>query len=142
MADDITKNPPQIDLHAEGAGSDKNVNIGSLILRYGLSDVSVTGILVDSYSRSAKFANMEEIVNQNGVVEGIRMSDARTEVSVSGRIKASVATTAKAGAIITVAGESSLVTEVSLSAGSKEFVKFDIKATSYEGITAITPLGT
>jgi hypothetical protein len=137
MPEDFANNPPQFDgledtlLQAKEYGT---------VLKYGVDGVSVAGILVDSYSRSVKHANMEEIVDQNGIVTGIRMSDGRAEISVSGRVRTSASTLVKAGATFQINNETALITEVSLSAGSKEFTKVDIKAACYEGIATIKPL--
>lgn len=139
MAENFSNNPPQFD-GLENTSPDTPKTYGT-VLKYGLDDLTVTGILIDSYSRNVKHANMEEIVDQNGIVTGIRMSDGRAEISVSGRVKNDAATLVKAGATLAVNGETALITEVSLSAGSKEFVKVDIKAACYEGISAIAPNG-
>ena len=141
MAEDFTNNPPQFDgLEDTMVGGLSEPKTYGTILKYGVEGVTVAGILVDSYSRSVKHANMEEIVDQNGIVTGIRMSDGRAEVSVSGRVKSTASTFVKAGATFLINGETALITEVSMSAGSKEFTKVDIKAACYEGITAIKPL--
>lgn len=137
MAEDFSNNPPQFDGLEDTLTQAKEYGT---ILKYGSDGLSITGILIDSYSRSVKHANMEEIVDQNGIVSGIRMSDGRAEISVSGRIKSTATTIVKAGATLSINGETALITEVSLSAGSKEFTKVDIKAACYEGITAIKPL--
>ena len=137
MAENFTNNPPQFDGLEDTLSAAKEYGT---VLKYGSDGLSVTGVLIDSYSRSVKHANMEEIVDQNGIVTGIRMSDGRAEISVSGRIKSSALTIVKAGATFTINGETALITEVSMSAGSKEFTKVDIKAACYEGITAIKPL--
>lgn len=136
MAEDFTNNPPQFDGLEDTTGGPKTYGT---ILKYGLDGLTITGLLVDSYSRSVKHANMEEIVDQNGIVTGIRMSDGRAEISVSGRVKSSATTVVKAGATLSINGETALITEVSMSAGSKEFTKVDIKAACYEGVTGITP---
>lgn len=137
MAEDFANNPPQFDGLEDTLTQAKEYGT---VLKYGVDGVSVAGILIDSYSRSVKHANMEEIVDQNGIVTGIRMSDGRAEISVSGRVKTSASSLVKAGATFAINGETALITEVSLSAGSKEFTKVDIKAACYEGITAIKPL--
>lgn len=135
MPDDFSTNPPQFD------GLEASVKTYGTVLKYGVEDVEVAGILIDSYSRSVKHASMEEVVDQNGIVTGIRMADGRAEISVSGRIKSTATALVKAGATLAINGETALITEVSLSAGSKEFTKVDIKAACYEGISAIAPLG-
>jgi len=142
MAESFTPNPPQFDgLENTVSGSSSVPKTFGTVLKYGLDDLAITGVLIDSYSRAVKYASMEEIVDQNGIVTGIRMSDGRAEISVSGRIKSSATTIVKAGATFAINGETALITEVSMSAGSKEFVKVDIKAACYEGISAIAPSG-
>lgn len=142
MAEDFTNNPPQFDGLEDtiGTGGESQPQTYGTVLKYGLDGLSIAGLLIDSYSRSVKHANMEEIVDQNGIVTGIRMSDGRAEISVSGRVKTSASTLVKAGATLSINGETALITEVSLSAGSKEFTKVDIKAACYEGVSGITPL--
>lgn len=137
MAEDLSNNPPQFDGLEDTLTGAKEYGT---ILKYGIDGLSLAGILIDSYSRSVKHANMEEIVDQNGIVTGIRMSDGRAEISVSGRIKTSLVSFVKAGSTLAINGETALITEVSLSAGSKEFTKVDIKASCYEGVTGIKPL--
>lgn len=141
MPEDFGNNPPQFDgLEDTMLGTDSTPKEYGQILKYGIDGLTVTGILIDSYSRAVKHANMEEIVDQNGIVTGIRMSDGRAEISVSGRVKSTATTLVKAGATITINGETALISEVSLSAGSKEFTKVDIKAACYEGISGLKPL--
>lgn len=138
MSLDFTKNPPELDGIKD---SDPAVTHGT-ILKYGIADLAplaLTGILIDSYSRSAKYAAMDEIVGQGGQVEGIRMSDVRVEISVSGRIKSTATTIVTAGSILAINGDNAIITELSMSAGSKDFVKIDIKATAYEKVTGASP---
>lgn len=137
MSQDFSTNPPQID-GAYGSTKTNPVTHGT-ILKYGVDSITITGLLVDSYSRSIKYANKDEIIGQYGVVEGIRMSDARAEISVSGRIKASATSIALVGSILTINGDHAIIEDISMSAGSKEFVKLDIKATAYEGIADAQP---
>jgi hypothetical protein len=137
MPDNFANNPPQFDGLEDTLNGPQEYGT---ILKYGLDGLVLGGLLIDSYSRSVKHANMEEIVDQNGIVTGIRMSDGRAEISVSGRIKTSASGIAKAGSTLQINGETALITEVSLSAGSKEFTKVDIKAACYEGVTGIKPL--
>jgi hypothetical protein len=136
MSNDFTKNPPQI----EGIIDSTPPVTHGTILKYGLADLSIAGILIDSYSRSVKYAAMDEIVGQAGRVEGIRMSDVRAEISVSGRVISTATAVLSAGSILAINGDNALITEVSMSAGSKDFVKVDIKATSYEGVTGANNL--
>jgi hypothetical protein len=135
MANDFSKNPPTIDGIKD---SDPVVTHGT-ILKYGLEDLTITGILIDSYSRSAKYAAVDEIVGQDGKVEGVRMADVRVEISVSGRIKSTATTIATAGSILAINGDNAIINEVSMSAGSKDFIKVDVKATAYEKVTGATP---
>lgn len=134
MSDTFSTNPPHID------AINPSVVTHGTILKYGLEDIVITGILVDSYSRSIKFASTEEIVDQNGIVSGVRMADARADISLSGRIKSTITTfPVKVGDILSCNGDRAVITDVSMSAGSKDFIKVDIKATSYEGISTIAP---
>ena len=130
-------NPPSVTM-ITGGTTTTPVTFGT-ILRYGVDSVTITGLLVDSYSRSAKYANKEEIVGQYGIVEGIRMSDARVEVSVSGRLKNGSTNIAMVGSVLSINGDNLLIEDISMSAGSKEFTKVDIKATGYEGVAGIEP---
>ena len=134
MSEDFSKNPPQFD------GATTSPVTHGTILKYGLADLAITGVLIDSYSRGAKYANTDEIIGQGGVVEGLRMSDIRIDISVSGRVLSTATTIVKAGSILSINGDLAVITEVSMSAGSKDFVKVDIKATSYEGIAALAPV--
>jgi len=105
------------------------------ILSYGLEDITtVTGIIVDSYKRDASFANVDEITNNMGVVTGLRMSDYRVNISVSGRVLASGSPSVKVGDILAVNGDSGVITQVSLSGEAKGFAKLDISATAYSGV--------
>ena len=113
-------------------------NVGSITLSYGIDSVSVTGIIVDSYKRDAKFNNVEEITNNVGVVTGVRMSDYRIDMSVSGRMLASTANTNFVGGTITFAGDTGTITDISLSGEAKGFAKLDIKAVAVKGISSHT----
>lgn len=132
MAEDFSLNPPQIE------GILPSVVTHGTILKYGVDDIQVAGLLVDSYSRSVKYAVSDEIVGQDGIVEGLRMSDARAEISVSGRMKATATVIAKVGATLSINGDVGVITDISLSAGSKDFVKVDIKATAYENVAGLS----
>ena len=132
MAEDFSLNPPQF------SGILPSVVTHGTILKYGVDDITIAGVLVDSYSRSVKYANTDEIIGQDGIVEGLRMSDVRVEISISGRVKASATTIAKVGSILSVQGDAGVITDISLSAGSKDFVKVDIKATAYENVAGLS----
>ena len=114
------------------------VTVGT-ILHYGLEDLTIVGLLVDSYKRSAKYAKVEEIEGQTGIVEGIRMSDYRADVSVSGRALVATASTAKVGDILAINGDNILIMSIDLSASSSGFATIDISGTSYEGVTGLDP---
>lgn len=139
MTTNFATNPPEYDGIKGGTGSDGTPVTYGTILKYGLDGVTVTGLLVDSYSRSIKYANKDEIVGQNGVVQGVRMSDARVELSVSGRILNSGTFAKAVGGLITLGLDTGIIEDMNLSAGTKEFTKVDIKATCYEGVTGANP---
>lgn len=114
------------------------------IVSYGLEDLTLTGILIDSYKRSAKYNKVEEIEGQTGIVEGVRMSDYRAEVSVSGRITSDLsgATTynVKVGDILSnFNGDNILIMSVDISASSNGFATLDISGTAFEGVTGLEP---
>lgn len=132
MAEDFSLNPPKFE------GILPSVVTHGTILKYGVDDIVIVGLLVDSYSRSVKYAASDEIVGQDGIVQGLRMSDVRVEISVSGRIKATATTIAKVGSILSIHGDAGVITDISLSAGSKDFVKLDIKATAYENVSGLS----
>lgn len=108
------------------------------ILSYGLDGLIVTGILIDSYKRDAKFANVDEIQNQMGVVTGLRMSDYRVDISVSGRVLASTAPTVKVGSTFTCNGDTGVVTDIGMGGEAKGFAKLDIKAVAYANVSGLT----
>ena len=112
-----------------------------IVLRFGVENVTITGILVDSYSRSVKYAQKEEIVGQDGTVQGIRMNDIRVEISVSGRLKEGTFNGVTIGSVLSLNGDTAVIDSVDLSAGSKDFTKVDIKATSYQNVTGLHPTG-
>lgn len=109
------------------------------ILSYGLEDLSITGIIIDSYKRDANFASVEEITDQMGIVTGVRMSDYRVQISVSGRILATGTPTFKVGDILQVNGDNGVITDIGIGGEAKGFAKYDIKATSYEGVSGLEP---
>lgn len=109
------------------------------ILHYGVEDLEVTGILIDSYKRSAKYNKVDEVVGQNGITEGIRMSDYRAEVSVSGRIIEGGSFSGKVGDVLTINGDNILIMSLDLSASGTGFATYDISGTAYEGVTGLEP---
>lgn len=109
------------------------------ILHYGVEDITVTGILIDSYKRSAKYSKVDEVVGQDGITQGIRMSDYRAEVSVSGRIIEGGTFAQKVGDILAINGDNILIMSLDLSASGTGFATYDISGTSYEGVTGLDP---
>lgn len=109
------------------------------ILSYGLEDLTITGIIIDSYKRDANFASVEEITDQMGIVTGVRMSDYRVQISISGRILATGTPTFKVGDVLSVNGDQGVITDIGIGGEAKGFAKYDIKATSYEGVTGLSP---
>lgn len=109
------------------------------ILHYGVEDITVTGILIDSYKRSSKYNKVDEVVGQNGITEGIRMSDYRADVSVSGRIVENGGFSIKVGDILTINGDNILIMSLDLSASGTGFATYDISGTAYEGVTGLEP---
>ena len=109
------------------------------ILHYGLEDLVVpTALLVDSYKRDEKFANTDEVTNNMGVVVGLRMSDFRVSISVSGRIL-TTGTYPKVGDILSINGDNGVITDIGVSGEAKGFSKLDIKAECYSGVTGLAP---
>ena len=105
------------------------------ILSYGLDDITVVGILIDSYKRDASFANVDEIPDQMGIVVGLRMSDYRVSIAVSGRVLAATAPTVKVGDLFSCNGDTGVITQISMSGEAKGFAKLDISVTAYQSVT-------
>jgi hypothetical protein len=112
------------------------------ILSYGLEDLSITGIIIDSYRRSAKYNKVEEIEGQTGITEGIRMSDFRADVSVSGRIRQDAAPTLKVGDILGINGDNILIMSLDISASASGFATLDLSGTAFEGVSGLSPYAT
>ena len=119
-----------------------------VIIHYGVDDIAVAGIIVDSYKRDAKYAKVDEIIGKNGIVEGVRMSDYRVEISVSGRVVESAGGTGytagftyKVGDVLNIpsTGDKGVITSISLSASGTGFTTVDCSATCYEGISTLAP---
>lgn len=108
------------------------------ILSYGLEDITVTGILIDSYKRDASFANVDEIPDQMGIVSGLRMSDYRVTIAISGRVLAATAPTVKVGDLFSANGDTGVITQISLSGEAKGFAKLDISVTAYQNVAGMT----
>lgn len=129
-------NPPAPVTHTSTLGGP--VTYGT-VLHYGVSDITITGLLIESYKRNAKYAKVEEIHGQSGIVEGIRMHDYRAEVTVAGKAKESATFTIKVGDVLTINGDKILINAVDLSATATGFATIDIKGTAYEGVTGLEP---
>jgi hypothetical protein len=114
------------------------------ILHFGLPDIEVTGIIVDSYRRDAQFAQTQEVTDQMGTVIGLRMSDFRANVSVDGRVLASNTANMpdiKSGDILTINVDKIVITSAGYNGTANGFHTFSISGTAYSGITALAPAG-
>ena len=112
------------------------------ILHFGLPDIDVTGIIVDSYRRDAQYANTQEVTDQLGVVIGLRMSDFRANVSVDGRVLVAATMPAiKAGDILTINVDKIVIQSVGYNGSANGFHSFSLSGTAYSGITALAPAG-
>lgn len=109
------------------------------ILHYGLDDLEVTGLIIDSYKRTAKYNKVDEVVGEDGITSGIRMSDFRADVSVSGRILESPAFTIKVGDIMSINGDNILIMSLDMGASGTGFATYDISGTAFEGVTGLEP---
>jgi hypothetical protein len=77
---------------------------------------------------------VDEIPNQMGIVTGLRMSDYRVTISVSGRILAATAPTVKVGDLFSCNGDTGVITQLSLGGEAKGFAKLDISVTAYQSV--------
>jgi hypothetical protein len=115
------------------------------IVHYGLADLTVTGILVDSYKRDPAYADVQEVTNNAGVVVGVRMGDYRANVSVDGRVLQNVSGgvdyTINVGDILTINGDNIVITNCSYSGQAKGFHSLSISGTAYSGIPTLLPKG-
>jgi len=118
-----------------------------VVVHYGLDDLAVTGIIIDSYKRDQQYADTQEVQNQAGVTVGVRMTDFRANVSVDGRVieenAAGVAQafTVKVGDILEINGDKIVINSVSYSGAAKGFHSLSISGTSYSGILVLAPSG-
>lgn len=109
------------------------------ILHYGVEDLSITGILIDSYRRGGKYARTDEVVGQKGITEGVRMSDFRAEVSVSGRMLQNSSYAGKVGDVLAINGDNILIMDISMQASASGFAQLDISGTAFEGVSGLEP---
>lgn len=120
------------------------------ILHYGLKDLAVTGILIDSFRRDQQFADTQEVTNQAGVTVGLRMTDFRVNVSIDGRVlvdpaDGSILYEVKVGDVLEVGptgGKDKIViTSVGYNGQAKGFHSISISGTAYAGIADLAPFG-
>lgn len=111
------------------------------ILHYGLDNLAVTGIIIDSYRRDGSYANTDEVTNQAGITVGIRMSDFRANVSIDGRVIAPSTYTVKAGDTLGINGDTIVIQSVSYSGQAKGFHSLSISGVAYSGVAGLRPYG-
>lgn len=115
------------------------------IIHYGLPDIEVTGIIIDSYKRDQQYADTQEVTNQAGVVVGVRMTDFRVNVSVDGRVienaSGGVDYEVKVGDQIDINGDSIVINSCSYSGAAKGFHSLSISGTAYSGVSGLLPKG-
>jgi hypothetical protein len=115
------------------------------IVHYGLPDLEVTGILIDSYKRDQQYADTQEVQNQSGITVGIRMTDYRVNVSVDGRVienaSGGIDYDVKVGDVLEINGDKIVINSCSYSGAAKGFHSLSISGTSYSGIAALAPKG-
>jgi hypothetical protein len=115
------------------------------IIHYGLADLAVTGIMIDSYKRGQTYADTQEIQNQAGVVSGLRMNDFRAKVSVEGRViddgSGGITYTVKVGDVLEINDDKIVITQADYSGAAKGFHTLSISGESYSGIAALYPSG-
>jgi hypothetical protein len=120
--------------------TDSPITYGT-ILQYGLGDLSVAGIIIDSYRRDGSYADTQEVTNQVGLTVGVRMQDFRANVSLDGRVLQDTPFTVKAGATLEVNGDTIVITQVSYSGQARGFHSLSISGTAYEGVTGLEAAG-
>lgn len=120
------------------------------ILHYGLKDLAVTGILIDSFRRDQQFADTQEITNQAGVAVGVRMTDFRVNVNIDGRVlvdetDGSAFYEVKVGDVLEVGptgGKDKIViNSVSYNGQARGFHSISLSGTAYSGISELAPYG-
>jgi hypothetical protein len=115
------------------------------IIHFGLKDLAVTGIMIDSYKRDEQFADTQEVTNQAGVVVGVRMTDFRANVSIEGRViddgTGGITYTVKAGDVLEVNGDHIVINQCSYSGQAKGFHSLSISGVAYSGIANLLPAG-
>lgn len=109
------------------------------ILHYGVEDLSITGILIDSYRRGGKYARTDEIIGQKGITEGVRMSDFRADVSISGRMLQNATYAGKVGDILAINGDNIVIMDINMQASATGFAQLDISGTAFEGVSGLEP---
>ena len=132
---DTTTNPP-VPLDPSNSPITHGV-----IVHYGLDNLAVTGILIDSYRRDTQYAATEEISDQSGKTVGIRQNDFRANVSIEGRVTYPSSYTVRAGDSLPINGDTILINSVSYNGQAKGFHSLSISGTAYEGVTGLKPFG-
>jgi hypothetical protein len=122
------------------APNEEPVTYGT-ILHYGLENLAVTGIIIDSYRRDGSYANTDEISDQAGITVGIRMSDFRANVSIDGRVIAPSTYTVKAGDTLSINGDTIVIQSVSYSGQAKGFHSLSVSGMAYSGVVGLKPFG-
>lgn len=122
-------------------GTPGDVITKGTVLHYGLDDIAITGIIIDSYKRDQQYADVQEVTNQAGKVVGVRMSDFRANVSVDGRVLLSTPYTVKIGDKLTINGDDVLIESVSYSGQAKGFHNLSISGKAYEQLAGHTAYG-
>ena len=112
-----------------------------VIVHYGLDNLAVTGILIDSYKRDTQYAATEEILDQSGKVVGVRQNDFRANVSIEGRVLDPATYTVRAGDTLPINGDTILIHNVSYNGAAKGFHTLSLSGTAYEGVDGIKPYG-
>ena len=111
------------------------------ILQYGLEDLEVAGILIDSYRRDGSYADTQEITDQVGLTVGVRMNDFRASVSIEGRILQDTAFVVKAGATLEINDDTIIIEQCGYSGQAKGFHSLSISGKAYEGVVGAKAKG-
>ena len=96
------------------------------------SDVTITGVVVESATLRSNVQVDEEGINNLGIVAAYAIGGEQFELSVSGVY---TGTPPANGAKITVQGQVLYITNVEKSWGQRDWKKVSITAKGYEGIT-------
>lgn len=115
------------------------------VVHYGLPDLAVTGILIDSYKRQPMYADTKTVDNQAGVTSGVRMGNYVVKVSIEGRViqnnSGGVDYTVKPGDILEINGDKILIEDAPYGGSANGFHTISVSGTAYSGIAALYPSG-